>query len=175
MIYLSTAGGRRARGRSNSRRPRPGVPYYGYRWYDPVTGRWPSRDPIEESGGINLYGFVGNDGVGYIDVLGEMRNKRKYYKCTCTIPAGIPCVENEFIGDEVVCSYCGKTENSVSKHATDTNKSRAYNDAVARAGRALEAECEKIKEFCYPDMANLGFNFVHEFWNAVCKCDLVEY
>ena len=44
--------------------------YYAYRYYDPVTGRWPSRDPIEEEGGINLYGFVGNDGVGRIDVLG---------------------------------------------------------------------------------------------------------
>jgi hypothetical protein len=26
----------------------PGVAYYGYRWYDPVTGRWPSRDPARE-------------------------------------------------------------------------------------------------------------------------------
>ncbi|MFI2796194.1 RHS repeat-associated core domain-containing protein, partial [Haloferula sp. A504] len=37
-----------------------GVTYYGYRWYDPVTGRWPSRDLIEERGGVNLYVFVGN-------------------------------------------------------------------------------------------------------------------
>jgi hypothetical protein len=35
-----------------------------------LTGRWPSRDPIEEEGGINLYGFVGNDGVVNIDFLG---------------------------------------------------------------------------------------------------------
>jgi RHS repeat-associated protein len=27
-----------------------GLYYYGYRYYDPVTGRWPSRDPIEELG-----------------------------------------------------------------------------------------------------------------------------
>ena len=47
------------------------VTYYGYRYYDPITGRWPSRDPIEERGGINLYGFVGNDGVNALDVLGE--------------------------------------------------------------------------------------------------------
>jgi RHS repeat-associated protein len=46
------------------------VAYYGYRYYDPITGRWPSRDPIEEEGGLNLYGFVGNDGVGYWDLLG---------------------------------------------------------------------------------------------------------
>jgi hypothetical protein len=47
------------------------VAYYGYRYYDPVTGRWPSRDPIEEEGGINLYGFVGNDAVGKVDFLGK--------------------------------------------------------------------------------------------------------
>ena len=44
--------------------------YYGYRYYDPKTGRWPSRDPIEEEGGLNLYGFVGNDGLNESDVLG---------------------------------------------------------------------------------------------------------
>lgn len=43
---------------------------YGYRYYDPQTGRWPSRDPIKERGGVNLYGFVGNDGVNRVDMLG---------------------------------------------------------------------------------------------------------
>ena len=47
-----------------------GLYYYGYRYYDPATGRWPSRDPIEENGGLNLYGFVGNDGVNQWDTLG---------------------------------------------------------------------------------------------------------
>jgi hypothetical protein len=44
---------------------------YLYRYYDPLTGRWPSRDPIEERGGVNLYGFVGNDGVNWTDILGR--------------------------------------------------------------------------------------------------------
>ena len=44
--------------------------YYGYRYYDPVTGRWPSRDPIGERGGVNLYGFVRNDGVNRWDLWG---------------------------------------------------------------------------------------------------------
>ena len=47
--------------------------YYGYRYYDPVTGRWPSRDPIGEAGGINLYGFVVNDGVNSVDLYGLSR------------------------------------------------------------------------------------------------------
>jgi RHS repeat-associated protein len=50
--------------------PDTGLLYYGYRWYDPLTGRWPSMDMIEEMGGLNLYGFVGNDGVNGIDELG---------------------------------------------------------------------------------------------------------
>ena len=47
--------------------------YYGYRYYDPKTGKWPSRDPIEEEGGVNLYGFVGNDGVNWWDLLGRKK------------------------------------------------------------------------------------------------------
>ena len=47
-----------------------GLYFYGYRYYDPVTGRWPSRDPIEEEGGLNLYGFVRNDLVNIVDLLG---------------------------------------------------------------------------------------------------------
>ena len=44
--------------------------YYGYRYYSPALGRWLSRDPIEEQGGLNLYGFVNNDPVNKWDRLG---------------------------------------------------------------------------------------------------------
>jgi RHS repeat-associated protein len=47
-----------------------GLYYYGYRYYDPMTGRWPSRDPIVEKGGMNLYGFVENEGINRVDTLG---------------------------------------------------------------------------------------------------------
>lgn len=36
-----------------------GMFFYGYRYYNPEMGRWLNRDPIEEEGGLNLYGFVG--------------------------------------------------------------------------------------------------------------------
>jgi len=47
-----------------------GLMNYGYRYYSPQLGRWPSRDPIGERGGINLYGMVGNDSVNLYDRLG---------------------------------------------------------------------------------------------------------
>jgi len=55
--------------------PSMGVTYYGYRWMDPLTGRWPSRDPIKERGGLNLYGFLENGGIVKIDVLGLVKKK----------------------------------------------------------------------------------------------------
>jgi RHS repeat-associated protein len=41
-----------------------------YRAYDPVTGRWLNRDPIGESGGLNLYGYASNMPVQLGDSLG---------------------------------------------------------------------------------------------------------
>jgi RHS repeat-associated protein len=54
----------------NFQRLTPHVAYYGYRYYDPTTGRWPSRDPIQERGGMNLYRFALNNPGGRIDLLG---------------------------------------------------------------------------------------------------------
>jgi len=47
-----------------------GMFYYGFRYYNPETGRWLSRDPIGERGGLNLYGFVGNNPIRWFDLLG---------------------------------------------------------------------------------------------------------
>ena len=45
--------------------------YYGHRYYGPSLGRFLNRDPIEEAGGLNLYGFCGNDGISAFDVNGN--------------------------------------------------------------------------------------------------------
>ena len=49
---------------------RTGLYYYGFRFYSAGQGRFLNRDPIEERGGLNLYGFVGNDPVNSWDYLG---------------------------------------------------------------------------------------------------------
>ena len=56
-----------------------GLYYYGYRYYRPLLGRWLNRDPIEEEGGKNFYGFVGNAPVNIYDYLGL-----RFY-CTCCL------------------------------------------------------------------------------------------
>jgi RHS repeat-associated protein len=62
-------------GRTLGQRYAPHRTAPGYRacGYKTVSGRpeWLSRDPINESGGPNIYGFVGNDAVNASDGLGE--------------------------------------------------------------------------------------------------------
>jgi len=42
-----------------------------FRAYDPLAGRWISRDPLGEAGGLNLYGYVNNSPANYVDPNGK--------------------------------------------------------------------------------------------------------
>ena len=44
--------------------------YYGFRYYTASEGRWVSRDPVQEMGGINLYVLVDNSPQNLTDFLG---------------------------------------------------------------------------------------------------------
>jgi RHS repeat-associated protein len=48
-----------------------GKSYYGYRFYDPISGKWMSRDPKEEKADINLYRAMSNSAINYTDPNGE--------------------------------------------------------------------------------------------------------
>ena len=52
---------------------RSGLYLTHFRAYDPRLGRWLSRDPIWEAGGVNLYGYVGGDPIGWVDSEGLTR------------------------------------------------------------------------------------------------------
>ena len=43
---------------------------YAYRYYSTDLGRWISRDPLGEKGGMNVYGFVGNATINEYDIFG---------------------------------------------------------------------------------------------------------
>jgi RHS repeat-associated protein len=44
--------------------------YYGYRYYNPSTGRWINRDPLQEKASRHLYCFLSNRGLNGVDALG---------------------------------------------------------------------------------------------------------
>ena len=61
-----------------------GLVYYNYRHYDPVAGRWLSRDPIEETGGLGLYLYCQNFTVA-IDKFGLIDYKLNEHRCTLEV------------------------------------------------------------------------------------------
>ena len=67
--------------------------------------QWPSRDPIGEEGGLNLYGFVGNDGVNKWDLLG-MEVPFSKRPCINQIDSGYPGYDTHPNPTEVY-SECG--------------------------------------------------------------------
>jgi RHS repeat-associated protein len=50
--------------------PQTGLSNFGFRYYNAGLGKWLTRDPLGEKGGINLYGFVGGNPVNFVDPLG---------------------------------------------------------------------------------------------------------
>jgi RHS repeat-associated protein len=84
--------------------------YYGYRDLDTVWGRWPSRDPIAEQGGANIYLFVWNNALNAYDLLGLAIHETSFEidgneitikiddgsdKKTC--PSGMPTIVGVFV------------------------------------------------------------------------------
>jgi RHS repeat-associated protein len=51
--------------------------YVRARHYDPANARWLSRDPAGASGGLNLYGYAGNDPIGMMDATGMAPHARQ--------------------------------------------------------------------------------------------------
>ena len=54
-----------------------GLINFRMRWYDSVTGRWLSKDPIGLSGGLNLYAFTHNSPNNNIDPMGTIESGRR--------------------------------------------------------------------------------------------------
>ena len=56
-----------------------GLVRFGFRDYDPMTGKWTAKDPIGFDGGdTSLYGYVLGDPVGFVDPTG-LQPKDKWY------------------------------------------------------------------------------------------------
>jgi RHS repeat-associated protein len=56
-----------------------GLYNHGFRYYDPLTGRYVSRDPIGYGDGMNLYQYVGGNPVNGFDPVG-LRRDRVWYE-----------------------------------------------------------------------------------------------
>ena len=63
-----------------------------------TTGRWLSRDPIEEAGGLSLYAFVENDGLNLTDDFGESKGHHVFPQA---VSEGMSKAVREFVDQDV--------------------------------------------------------------------------
>ena len=120
--------------------------------FTPGIPQWPSRDPIEEEGGLNLYGFVGNDGIAHVDKFGM--NAEEYNlqlgpkDCMCASAAnlvqavtGKNVSENEIISALIKLNKIYTREKIINEgQAGSMPRNTEYADIV----KAMEA-CGNVK------------------------------
>ncbi len=147
-----------------------GLLYYGYRFYQPSTGRWPSRDPIEERGGKNLYAFIKNNPIAHFDALGlyiwnyvaptlnvrttlfpgshkrslGLTTTPESIKVSCDKTSGIYTINWDVAGYEVL-SESVITANAITIWDAGTDLSML--DALAVQSKASEGEAEHLADY----------------------------
>ena len=111
--------------------PELGFYYYGYRYYDPATGRWLNRDPIGERGGENVYGVVKNAPISRTDIFGMEDYENLVGICPiCTAEAGINGIkakwkkykslseeEQEWAKTHIACALAARNSDALAKNA----------------------------------------------------------
>jgi RHS repeat-associated protein len=98
--------------------------YYGYRYYNPSTGRWLSKDPLEEDGGEGLYVWAANEPGTHIDLYGlqcqQVSGQFQLPFNEVTIPLGLYAEADASLNVSVnfegtSCDCCGKGHTQRSK------------------------------------------------------------
>jgi RHS repeat-associated protein len=84
---------------------------YGFRYYVPQLGVWPSRDPIGQRGGLNLYSITNNDIINKSDFLGLIDMWNPW-------PAG---------------GHSGQTDRDVSNQIAALQKIESTKDSIGRS------------------------------------------
>jgi len=154
-----------------------GLCYYGYRYYDPSTGRWPNRDPIGEKGGKNIYAFVGNDPIFYVDVLGWGRWNIQI------IPSGsfwsVPVITASYFAtaDDLKKVCCGQTYHMTREAWTFGGIVGTPNDDGGDGGGTVYTPAPSNPDQPGPPIGLNGNGpaiiprTIHFIWHAICDCN----
>lgn len=89
--------------------PEAGLVRFLYRDYDPTFGRWLTRDPVGERGGLNLYNYVGNRVMDRTDRYGLEWKKSNCHAVGASLSAGIYVgigISAEVAAEGQVCDCC---------------------------------------------------------------------
>lgn len=117
-----------------------GLVRFGARDYDPETGRWASKDPILFRGGqTNLYGYVMNDPINWIDPLGLSQEQIDSAMdwLGATHPELTQGAKNATIKDSVLGSIAGEDGITLGNYIFINTKGMTDKDVVGMVAHEL--------------------------------------
>jgi RHS repeat-associated protein len=169
-----------------------GLVYYGYRFYNAVTGRWINRDPIGEVESRNLYGACNNEMMNRIDSDGRQIFPGAYlppnpqYPVVPTIGGPIDALSYYLLGpsgstvqltdsalNQLIASQKPFIKNELAKWISGF-ASCCANGSIVAGPLALDGGISRKKTWLPTDLSNLG-SFQLSFtgvcdWNCPKKC-----
>lgn len=169
-----------------------GYYYYGFRYYDPETGRWPNRDPIGERGGVNLYAFVWNNGFNWIDPFGHAGIPPIGARIRPNVSTGVMVLDTSPLEENL--SQEGECECRPANHEMSTRQTRLHfetttfeccgettthsrtntYDAEVRAGIIQDTgrgRCRNVGDQCDRYVHIIPGTFVEGEWDPPLSCD----
>ena len=122
------------------------------RYYDPAAGRFLTRDPINYSGGINLYSYVGNAPITKVDPEGtQIRQDRGFWRGDVPKPSlPVPWQPPDRIYRKALDEIGSATGSHVNDDWTLTPGGLPYDDGLNNLRR------KGFKEFFNPDPLHFG-------------------
>ena len=82
-----------------------GLYYFRARWYDPITGRWLSNDPIGISGGLNQFVAFDNNPVMFTDAFGLCPSDNVYEASSARVTIRSPEILRTMVPGQIAWDH----------------------------------------------------------------------
>ncbi len=142
-----------------------GLYYYRARYYDPAMGRFLTQDPIGYAGGMNLYGYCGNNPVNFVDPWGlyevgpggmgnfaaEILIRAEIKKYSPEMPDGTMAMAAKVLRKEMTVEEYKKLKD---QKLPEEQKAKITKDIIKRAQE--KPENQELKEELKPYLLSYG-------------------